>query len=186
LPAAPPKNPEPAPVKPQAPPVVTVTPPKLEPVTELRPAPFFLRAIAFLVDCGVIFSPVVLLFVLGILSIYVPTWFHHESAQEIAEARALLWLNTQRMAALLAIGCGWLYAAWYESTDAQATMGKRWMGLKVVDPQGERLSFLHASGRYAAKYVSALPCFLGFFMAILSSRGLALHDRLAGTRVVRK
>ena len=50
---------------------------------------------------------------------------------------------------------------------------------------GERISFLRATGRYAAKYLSALPCFLGFIAALFSSRRLALHDRLADTRVVR-
>ncbi len=83
------------------------------------------------------------------------------------------------------LGCAWLYAAGLEASRSQATIGKRWMGLKVTDLQGERLSFLRASGRYAAKYISALPCFLGFMGALFSSRGLALHDRLAGTRVVR-
>jgi uncharacterized RDD family membrane protein YckC len=59
------------------------------------------------------------------------------------------------------------------------------MGLKVTDARGERMTFLRATGRYMAKYLSALPCFLGFIMALLSSRGRALHDRLSGTRVVR-
>jgi uncharacterized RDD family membrane protein YckC len=30
-----------------------------------------------------------------------------------------------------------------------------------------------------------LPCFLGFIMALFSSRNLTLHDRIAGTRAVR-
>ena len=186
LPAAPPKSADPAPEKPLSPPVLSAPEPNSAPTPELEPAPFFLRAIAFLVDCGILFLPLLLLLVLGILSIYVPTWFRHESAQEIAEAREHLWLSTRRLAAMLAIGCGWLYAAWYESSPAQATIGKRWMGLRVVDDHGERLSFLRATGRYAAKYLSALPCFLGFIMALFSSRGRALHDRLAGTRVVRQ
>jgi uncharacterized RDD family membrane protein YckC len=184
VPAPPPSRaPEPAPAKPQAPPVLPK--PELAPAAELETAPFFLRAIGFLVDCGVIFSPVLLLFVLGALSIEIPAWWGHTKHEIVAEEWDQLWHNAKRMAALLAIGCGWLYAAWYESSAAQATIGKRWMGLKVVDEQGERISFLRATGRYAAKYVSALPCFLGFIMAIFSSRGRALHDRLAGTRVVR-
>ena len=48
-----------------------------------------------------------------------------------------------------------------------------------------RIGFLRATGRHAAKYLSALPCFLGFIMALFSSRGLAFHDRLSGTRVVK-
>jgi len=194
LPSAPPKAAEPAPPKPQAPPVVIVPPPKLAPapepetaaVLQLEPAPIFLRAIALLVDCGILFLPLLVLFVLGVLSIYVPTWFRHESAQAVSEQRDVLWLNTKRMATWLVVGCGWLYAAWWESSPRQATIGKSWMGLRVVDDLGERVSFLRASGRYAAKYISALPCFLGFIIALFSSRALALHDRLSGTRVVRE
>jgi uncharacterized RDD family membrane protein YckC len=194
LPAAPPKSIEPAPMptpapKPLAPPVMPTAEPgvvhAVTPELELEPAPFFRRAIAFLVDCGILFLPLLLLFLLGVVSIWVPTWFKHESAQAISEQWALLMRNARTMTITLAVGCGWLYAAWWESSPRQATIGKRWMGLRVVDDHGERLSFLRASGRYAAKYVSALPCFLGFIMALFSSRGRALHDRLAGTYVVR-
>ena len=89
----------------------------------------------------------------------------------------LLWL----IAAL-----GWIYAAGLECSRWQATVGKRWVGIKVTDTQGERLGFLQATGGTLAKYLSALPCFLGFFVALFSSRGVALHDRLADTRVVKK
>jgi uncharacterized RDD family membrane protein YckC len=186
LPEAPPKSIEPAPSpKPLAPPVMPAPEADVTLAPELEPAPFFRRAIAFLVDCGILFLPLLLLFFLGVLSIWVPTWFRHESAQAVSEQWALLMRNARTMAIMLAVGCGWLYAAWWESSERQATIGKRWMGLRVVDDRGERLSFLQASGRYAAKYVSALPCFLGFIMALFSSRGRALHDRLAGTCVVR-
>jgi uncharacterized RDD family membrane protein YckC len=190
LPAAPPKMVEAPPAaKPQAPPVVFLPAPQPAApqagARALETAPFFLRTIAFLVDCGVLFLPVAAYAVLYALSIWVPTWFHHVNAQTMSDEWDLLWLNTRRMAALLAIGCGWLYAAFYESSHRQATIGKRWMGLRVTDAAGGRISFLRATGRYLAKFPSALPCFLGFVAAIFSSRGLALHDRLAGTRVVR-
>jgi uncharacterized RDD family membrane protein YckC len=159
--------------------------PEPTPAPDLEPASFFLRGVAFLVDCGILFIPVAALFVLGMLSIELPALFRHTNAQTISDEKNLLWLNMHRMAWLLAVGCGWLYAAGLEASHSQATIGKRWAGLKVTDAQGQRLSFLRASGRYAAKYLSALPCFLGFIMALFSSRGLALHDRLAGTRVVK-
>ncbi len=177
LPNAPPKSAEPAPLKPQAPPVL--------PGPELEPAPFFRRGIAFLVDCGILFLPLVLLLLLGILSIELPRLFHKINPQTLSEDRALLWLNAKRMAFWLAIGCGWIYASWYESSQTQATIGKRWTGLKVVDDRGERITFLRATGRFAAKFISALPCFLGFVAALFSPRNLTLHDRLSGTRVVR-
>jgi uncharacterized RDD family membrane protein YckC len=156
------------------------------PNPELVPASFFPRAVAFLVDCGLIFSPVAIYYVLSMLSIEVPRLFHRTSAEAIAEQEAHLWLVMKQMALWLAVGCGWLYGAWYESSRAQATIGKRWMELRVVDEHGERMSFLRATGRYAAKYLSALPFLLGFIMALFSTRGLTLHDRLARTRVVRE
>jgi uncharacterized RDD family membrane protein YckC len=171
-------------VKPTAPPVVNVPEPKPMPVRELDAAPFFLRAVAFFVDCGVIFLPVAAVFLLGIFLIHFPAFFRKESAQAIAEDTEHLWISIQRLAELLAIGGGWIYSAWYEASRG-ATIGKRWMGLQVVDEAGERISFLRASGRFLGKMISALPCFLGYVMAIFSSRGRALHDRLAGTRVVR-
>ena len=98
----------------------------------------------------------------------------------------LLERNFYQLMLLVAVGLGWLYAAGLESSAWQATVGKKWMGIKVTDVYGERLGFLQATGRHGAKYLSALPCFLGFIMAFFSSRGLSLHDRLARTRVVRR
>lgn len=158
--------------------------PKREP--HLIPAPFFLRAIAFLIDCAILFLPLILLYGLGCLCLLIAAWIRHLSHQAWLEDWALLELNTNRLAWLIAIGFGWIYGAGYESSPSQATIGKRWMGLKVTDWNGEPIGFLRATGRYAAKYVSALPCFLGFIAALFSSNNLALHDRLSDTRVVRR
>lgn len=152
---------------------------------ELRPASFFARGFAFVIDCAILFVPVGILFILGALAIEIPAAWHHIPHQARMEEWDFLELNTRRLAWLVAIGFGWLYGAGLESSRSQATIGKRWMGIKVTDARGERLSFLRATGRYAAKYLSALPCFLGFIMALFSSRGLTWHDRLADTRVVR-
>jgi uncharacterized RDD family membrane protein YckC len=158
---------------------------KIEPEVELVPASFFLRGFAFVIDCAILFIPVGILFVLGALAIEIPAAWHHIPHQARMEEWDFLEMNTQRLAWLVAIGFGWLYGAGLESSRSQATIGKRWMGMKVIDARGERMSFLHATGRYAAKYLSALPCFLGFIVALFSSRGITWHDRLAGTRVVR-
>ena len=44
----------------------------------------------------------------------------------------------------------WLYFALLESSERGATVGKMAMGLRVVSDQGQRLSFLNATGRYFA------------------------------------
>jgi len=153
---------------------------------QLPAAPFFARFIAFLIDCAILFAPIVVFFALGSLTLELRGWWEQFDQESMTQERALLWRNFLRLLSLTAFGFAWLYAAGLECSHWQATIGKQWMGMKVTDLQGERLGFLRATGRHAAKYLSALPCFLGFIMAIFSSRGLAWHDRLADTRVVRR
>lgn len=80
---------------------------------------------------------------------------------------------------------GWLYFAIMESSGRQATLGKMALGIRVVDQEGERISFAKATGRYFAKILSALILLIGFIMAAFDQRKQALHDRLAGTYVLR-
>jgi uncharacterized RDD family membrane protein YckC len=77
----------------------------------------------------------------------------------------------------------WLYEALMTSSSWQATLGKRLLNLKVTDDAGNRLSFLHATGRHFAKYVSNLTLGIGYIMAGFTDRKRALHDMLAGTLV---
>ncbi len=156
------------------------------PPPALKPASFIPRFMAFALDCAVLFVPITFLFGLGALTIQIQGWVDHNDAETMRQEWALLRRNFQDLLLLVALGGAWLYAALLECSRWQATVGKQWMGLKVADAQGERLSFFRATGRHAAKYLSALPCFLGFTMALFSSRGLAWHDRIASTRVIRK
>ena len=79
----------------------------------------------------------------------------------------------------------WLYFAVQESSAAQATLGKRAVGLKVTDLAGRRISFWLATARYFAKFISALVLFLGYVMAAFTAHHQALHDMMVGTLVVR-
>ena len=165
-------------------------PPPVPPVVEknlshLIPASFVPRAIAFLIDGVILFMPISLLFVLGAILLEVQGAWEQIDHESRMQEWALLKRNSNQLLLLVAVGLGWLYAAGLECSRWQATIGKRWMGMKVTDSQGERIGFLRATGRHAAKYLSALPCFLGFIMALFSSRGRAFHDRLADTRVVK-
>jgi len=76
----------------------------------------------------------------------------------------------------------WLYFAYQESS-AGATIGKNMMGMKVVDIDGNKISFKRATGRYFAKYLSGI-FLIGYIMAFFDASKRALHDRLAGTFVV--
>jgi uncharacterized RDD family membrane protein YckC len=178
LPKAPPRLPE-LEVAPELPALIE------KPEVQLAKAPFVARFIAFIIDCFVLFAPIACIFGLGALTLEIQTWWDHTDAESAHQNWLLLKRNFQQLVLLIAIGVSWLYAAGLECSRWQATVGKLWMGLKVTDAAGERLSFPRATGRYLAKYLSALPCFLGFIMALFSSRGRALHDRLADTRVIK-
>ena len=84
----------------------------------------------------------------------------------------------------LQILAGWLYSALQESAAAQATLGKRAMGIKVVNMQGERISFLQATGRHFGKMISAIILLIGYLMMLWDDRNQTLHDKMAGTLVV--
>jgi uncharacterized RDD family membrane protein YckC len=79
----------------------------------------------------------------------------------------------------------WLYSALQESSDAMATVGKRAMGIRVVDLSGEKISFGRATGRYFGKIISALILGIGFLMQPFTERRQALHDIMAGCLVVK-
>ena len=93
------------------------------------------------------------------------------------------------LAALLSLGlvniAGILYFAFLESSTRQASIGKRIMGLRVVDSEGGRLNFRHALFRTALKSISFGTFLLGFIYATFSPKGHALHDIVAKSEVVR-
>jgi uncharacterized RDD family membrane protein YckC len=80
----------------------------------------------------------------------------------------------------------WLYYAFMESSERQATLGKIAVRIKVVDRQGMRISFLRATGRHFAKLLSTLTLFIGYLMAGFTSRRQALHDMVADCLVVNR
>ncbi len=67
----------------------------------------------------------------------------------------------------------------------QATLGKKLLGMKVVDYAGNRISFGRATGRYFAGFLSVLLLFIGLIMVAFTKRKQALHDKLASTLVVK-
>lgn len=79
----------------------------------------------------------------------------------------------------------WLYYAFMESSSCQATLGKMAIGAKVVDAQGNRISFGRATGRFLAKGLSVIIFYFGYFMIGWDDLKQGLHDKIAGTYVVK-
>ena len=65
------------------------------------------------------------------------------------------------------------------------TLGKMLVGARVVSVSGEPIGYPRALVRYLAWFVSALLLLLGFALAGVRPDRRALHDLVAGTRVVR-
>ena len=80
----------------------------------------------------------------------------------------------------------WLYYAALESSPAGATLGKLALGMRVVREDGGRLSFGAATMRHWGKLLSGIGTLgFGYLAAAFDRRKQALHDRLAGSLVVR-
>ena len=102
------------------------------------------------------------------------------------ESRMLVWLIAASAGALINFWGTWLYYCLMESSSSQATLGKMALGIKVVDYDGERVTFERLTARHFTKFISWIIIFVGFFMAGFSSRKQALHDIISSCLVVDK
>jgi len=80
---------------------------------------------------------------------------------------------------------GVLYNPVLESSEWQGTIGKKIMGIIVVDLYGSRIDFKTALFRYLAKTLSGLILCIGYFMMLFSSRKQCLHDLIVETLVIK-
>lgn len=134
------------------------------------PAPFSLRCGALLIDYTIL---------VGVIA--------------FATLVAQLFKGSARWAGLTAITLGYLAAVIVGALNlivlaglSGRTFGKWVTGLRIEQRDGEPLSFWRAGLRHLVGYtISFLTLGLGFLIAAFNDHGLALHDRIAGTIVVR-
>jgi uncharacterized RDD family membrane protein YckC len=55
----------------------------------------------------------------------------------------------------------------------------------VTDQDGNNISFMRATGRYFAKIISGLILCIGYLMVAWDGQKQGLHDKMAGTLVVK-
>ncbi len=79
----------------------------------------------------------------------------------------------------------WLYFTLLTSGIKQGTYGKQMLGMIVVDLNGERLTFIRATLRYVSSIVSRAILLMGYLIAFGDPRRRTLHDRIAGTLVLK-
>ncbi|HSP63622.1 MAG TPA: RDD family protein, partial [Pyrinomonadaceae bacterium] len=114
------------------------------------PAPsyagFWLRFLAWLIDslisCAIFFP---LGIVIGVVMVA-------SGSEPNSEDMLLVRLATNG----LSIVAGWLYYSLCESSSWQGTVGKKLLGLRVTDLDGQRITFGNATGRHFSKILSGL------------------------------
>jgi uncharacterized RDD family membrane protein YckC len=65
-----------------------------------------------------------------------------------------------------------------------ATPGKMLLGLKVVRPDGSKLTYWRGFGRFWATLVSYFTCYIGYVIAAFDDEKRTLHDHICSTRVI--
>jgi len=85
-------------------------------------------------------------------------------------------------AVLLGLGLGYFLWPW---THGGQTLGMGSWRLRLVDAQGQTVGWPRALLRLALAPLSWLPMGLGFLWSLVDPQGLAWHDRLSGTRLIR-
>ncbi|RJQ75977.1 MAG: RDD family protein [Desulfobacteraceae bacterium] len=86
---------------------------------------------------------------------------------------------------LIAILIPLLYNTFFVGRFA-ATPGKMACRLRVIAPDGGRISYMRALGRNCAELISGLILLIGYLMAAFDTEKRTLHDRICSTRVVHK
>jgi uncharacterized RDD family membrane protein YckC len=151
---------------------------------------FWLRFVAYLIDSLIFAIPSWL--VMAAVFVMVGGFALLAQMRGIREPREMFVLLAPLIiafvfAGLFLLALHWLYFAWMESSERQATFGKAAMSLRVTDLEGRRLSFGHATGRFFSKIITGLiPLGIGYIMAGFTEKKQALHDMIAGTLVMRK
>lgn len=146
--------------------------------TGLVHAGFWLRWVAWLIDWLVLLAiRFAVLSVVGLLAMGI------EAANLETEAVATV-------GGLIALGllylCAWPYYALMEAFAGGATLGKKALGLQVIDIDGETPTFAQTSVRFFLRIVSAALLGIGFLMIAFTGKRQALHDIAANCLVVVK
>lgn len=78
-----------------------------------------------------------------------------------------------------------IYSMIMESSPRQGTYGKVLMSLKVSDEKGSPITFSRSLVRNLSKLICVATLGLGYMMGFFDKRQQCLHDRIAGTLVIK-
>ena len=145
-----------------------------------RPAGFWIRVVAFLIDGGVL---LLVLFVVGALwpganALDIQEPLPEASSAELTELD-LTWTALDTVALIMSVAYYTLSIAIWSTT-----VGKRLVGIYVFRPDGSRVGVARAFCRYLAGQLSFLLFFIGYLMVAFRRDKRGLHDLICDTVVV--
>jgi len=147
---------------------------------------FWLRFLAYWLDCLVLYAPVSLLVLLlgDLLSeAFRPVLLDSMPPQEVDTLLPYIAEGIgQWVLLLLAVP----YFVVLESSKWRATPAKLVLGLQVIGEDGATISAWRAAGRFFGKMLSLLPLGIGFLMVGFTQKKQGLHDKVSDTLVVRR
>lgn len=140
-------------------------------------AGFWERFLAISLDFAIIATP------LAALIVAVINTMHVEFPGMFSRTTIFIPFGPYRVILLVV---AWPYFALMESSERRATLGKRMLGLVVVDRYGERVSFIRASVRYFCRIPAEVLCLIGYVLSVFTDKRQGLHDLVSGCLIVRK
>lgn len=149
------------------------------PVSNLRFAGFWIRFVAIFIDGLILYVADTLLgFMFGIYPFFMRQSSVMRGSPETAIAMSFVLIA-------LTYGVRCAYETFFVGS-LGGTPGKLALGLRVVLPDGGKIGFGRAFGRYWAKLLSGLILCIGFILAAFDKEKRALHDTICNTRVIYK
>jgi len=130
---------------------------------------FWRRLVAISIDTIIFYLFTLILFVIGVFTIPIDGGFTYP-----------LFFSYYGMAILINAA----YFTYFHGTTGQ-TPGKRLLGLRVVQADGEPMTPGIAFLRWVGYIISKIPFFMGFLWAAFDGRKQGWHDKIAGTCVIR-
>jgi uncharacterized RDD family membrane protein YckC len=111
-------------------------------------------------------------------------WLSDPQARALVTDLSAAMTATALPPVLMACVLSLVWFAGWEASPHQATPGKRLLGLRAVDLGGRRMGPARAAARHLAGSLSWLTLNIGHLLAAAPPQYQALHDRIAGTRVL--
>lgn len=164
---------------------------------ERRYGGFWLRVLALIID-GLVISGIVWLalrftplyvYARGFVANVIPIENFEVLQEALQQSRVVLergeFLNWMVLASTNAVIAA-LYFVILQATPLQATIGKAILGLRLITSKGDNVGLFRSLWRYICTFISSAIFGIGFLFAGWTREKTALHDMLAGTRVVRR